>query len=292
VGTKVGITLYVIGEGRYESQNFPNALFNDSQLLWDGANSRSNYLDVSAKIMASNGGRTWLTEFAQKADVVASSQASGLVGETSYCSGGTGGYCSGGQYYSCTYGYGYGPQAPKPDLAGSYYGQCLCKLGTKSFMADASSDAASTDASPGDGAIDDAATSEAGSDGASSEGGGADDAGFSPDGGGSTSCAGFDDMDTVLVGMHSTDIWVTRLRAELPVDALSVGDLLVQASSSQTPVSSQHTTDRFTDPTYSPCGNSGSSSCTATPFTNDLGAWTMLGGAGFLVGAIVRRRRG
>jgi hypothetical protein len=285
VGAKVGITLYVIGEGRYEAQNFPNALFDDTKLVWDSNANRSNYQDLSEQLMAENGGRTWLTEFAQRADIVASSQASNLLSPGSYCSGGQG-YCSGGQYYSCN-NYNYNPNgvAPKPDIAGAYYGQCLCKAGSSGPIHDASSDAPIGDASS------DGSSSEGGSD-AAAEGGPSSDGGGTGDGGLGASCASFDDMDTALVGMHTGDVWVTRMRAVLPVDALSVGDLYVQASSTQTPVSSQHTTERFSDPTYSPCGTNGNGSCTSTPFIErHMGTCAMLGGVAFLAGAVIRRRR-
>jgi hypothetical protein len=69
VGPQVGITLYVIGEGRYETQNFPNALLERERLLWDSKQTRSNYQELSIETMAREGGRTWLTESAQRAEL-------------------------------------------------------------------------------------------------------------------------------------------------------------------------------------------------------------------------------
>ena len=66
VGANVGITLYVISEGRYHPQNFPDATVDDSRLVWDFNQSRSNYQELSLAAMAAADGRGWLTECAQK----------------------------------------------------------------------------------------------------------------------------------------------------------------------------------------------------------------------------------
>jgi MYXO-CTERM domain-containing protein len=64
VGAQVGITLFVVGEGRYHTQNFPDATIDYDLLTWDFAASKSNYAQLSLDAMAQNGGRSWLTEFA------------------------------------------------------------------------------------------------------------------------------------------------------------------------------------------------------------------------------------
>ena len=69
VGAQVGIVLYVLGEGRWRPQNFDEVLFDDSKLTWDLANSISNYEDVAQSLMARNGGRSFLTESADQADL-------------------------------------------------------------------------------------------------------------------------------------------------------------------------------------------------------------------------------
>jgi hypothetical protein len=65
VGAQVGITLYVIGEGRYHPQNFPDATWNEGALVWDSAQGRSNYSELTLAAMAQQNGRAWLTEYAQ-----------------------------------------------------------------------------------------------------------------------------------------------------------------------------------------------------------------------------------
>ncbi len=101
VGATVGITLYVIGEGRYEAAApFQNAVIVDLELFWYHVQNRSNYQELSQSLMAGNGGRTWITEFAGTANLVASGQQG--------C-GQQGGFYYGGQ-----------------SLADAYLGQCPC----------------------------------------------------------------------------------------------------------------------------------------------------------------------
>jgi hypothetical protein len=238
VGAQVGVTLYVIGEGRYEAQSFPNAMFDDSKLLWLHAQSISNYEPLAESIMQGDGGRTWLTEFSSGNDV-------GTLA------------CSGGQTY-------FGGTQP---LASLYFSQCQC-TGTVPVL---------DEAGPGDG----------------SAGDGGDPGVPDP-----TSCESYDDLAVALAGMEPSAAWVTRLRAILPTDALSGGDLVLQASASQTAVSNQHTALVYDDPTYNPCGSSaagggGGGGCTTV--REDPAAWSrwlVAGALGLAGAALVRRRRG
>ncbi|RLB50108.1 MAG: hypothetical protein DRJ42_19620 [Deltaproteobacteria bacterium] len=63
IGTTVSLELFLIAEGRWEAQNFPNAEVDEADLVYDWATSTFNYDDVVADVLASNDGRTWLTEF-------------------------------------------------------------------------------------------------------------------------------------------------------------------------------------------------------------------------------------
>jgi hypothetical protein len=67
VADKVGIKLWVFGEGRYEAMNFPNATIPPGALVWDFATRRSNYLDVFGSTVRALGGRAWVTEAAEPA---------------------------------------------------------------------------------------------------------------------------------------------------------------------------------------------------------------------------------
>lgn len=58
-GAKVGITIWVVGEGRYEPQNFPIFRIEDKDLSWDFAKGASNYTDLRAQNEATFAGRGW-----------------------------------------------------------------------------------------------------------------------------------------------------------------------------------------------------------------------------------------
>ncbi len=62
---KVGLELFVIAEGRYEASNFANAEVDRSRLSYDYARSTFNYDDLYSEAAATEGGRVWVTEYAQ-----------------------------------------------------------------------------------------------------------------------------------------------------------------------------------------------------------------------------------
>jgi hypothetical protein len=131
VGANVGVTLYVIGEGRYEAQNFPNGVVDATKLTWSGAQSQSNYTTLAAQIMQASGG-TWLTEYAGPQLMTLQTDPS------------QGSCYSQGGGVSSVYG--------TPTVSAAYYCQCVndhCAPG--GLPGDASADDASPgDASPGD----------------------------------------------------------------------------------------------------------------------------------------------
>lgn len=61
-GANVGITLWVVSEGRYEPQNFPSFVLENEDLTWDWATSTSNYKDLRAERAAKDPGKTWEIE--------------------------------------------------------------------------------------------------------------------------------------------------------------------------------------------------------------------------------------
>ncbi len=65
-GPFTSIVLYVIGEGRWETQNFPNAKVNMDDLVWDGETSSSNYAALRTQALTQSGGLAWLTSYAVK----------------------------------------------------------------------------------------------------------------------------------------------------------------------------------------------------------------------------------
>jgi hypothetical protein len=64
-GEKTPIVLYVIGEGRYTSQNFEEAKIATGLLSWNFRTQESNYALVREKALAEHDGRAFLTTFAQ-----------------------------------------------------------------------------------------------------------------------------------------------------------------------------------------------------------------------------------
>ncbi|HQY62885.1 MAG: DUF2330 domain-containing protein [Myxococcales bacterium] len=63
-GPVVGITLWVIGDGRYETTNFPSFTIKADELLWDWTKSESNYKALREERTAANKGRGWELESA------------------------------------------------------------------------------------------------------------------------------------------------------------------------------------------------------------------------------------
>jgi MYXO-CTERM domain-containing protein len=61
-GPTVGITIWVVADGRYEPQNFPFFHIADSELVWDWSTSSSNYTTLRQQHEQTLGGRGWEIE--------------------------------------------------------------------------------------------------------------------------------------------------------------------------------------------------------------------------------------
>lgn len=61
-GPTVGITLWVVGEGRYEPQNFATFSIKTDDIVWDWATSKSNYTELRAAETAKGNGSAWEVE--------------------------------------------------------------------------------------------------------------------------------------------------------------------------------------------------------------------------------------
>lgn len=61
-GATVGVTLWMVADGRYEPQNFPTFRIDDSELVWDWNQSQSNYRALRAQKSAATNGRGWEME--------------------------------------------------------------------------------------------------------------------------------------------------------------------------------------------------------------------------------------
>jgi len=62
VGAKVGLKLFVIGDGRWKTKNFPTFSVDPSGLSWDFNNQRSDYVTVRDSMAGAFGGRAFALE--------------------------------------------------------------------------------------------------------------------------------------------------------------------------------------------------------------------------------------
>ena len=104
-GTTVGITIWVVSDGRYEPQNFPFFHIEDSALIWDFSQNISNYTTLRAQNEAALGGKGWEIE----SSLTLNQQ---LI---------TGVILSGGQYYGGNNGFGGGVAQSNPSEASLDY---------------------------------------------------------------------------------------------------------------------------------------------------------------------------
>jgi len=61
-GPVVGISLWVIGDGRYEPQNFGSFYIATDEILWDWTANKSNYTELRAQKTSAGNGRVWEIE--------------------------------------------------------------------------------------------------------------------------------------------------------------------------------------------------------------------------------------
>jgi hypothetical protein len=88
-GATVGITLWVVGEGRYEPQNFPTFSIPTADIVWNWAQSKSNYTELRAQKTAAGGGRAWELESSDGILPQQVSQQLSYVGDVYLPDGGT-----------------------------------------------------------------------------------------------------------------------------------------------------------------------------------------------------------
>lgn len=318
VGAKVGLTLYVISEGRWQPQNFPHAVVDESKLRWDRFRNKSNYETLTQELMAEDGGRTWVAEYADQPQLF--TQYDPRFGGRPNPD-----YVTTGARGSAT-----------PGLADTYYSQCRARSGgsTPGSSTPAPSakpftpcrNASDAGVAPKDGGdpvepVDAGANGEldasvldsgqtdpdAGDDaGPGSDGGDVDaddDAGEGNDAGTSDRDAGrasppspagaeclyLDDIDVALRGLHPRDVWVTRLRASLPANTLSAGDLRLEAAAQQTTVDNVHYATVYADEESAGAGSR--DACVSAPKRRTaFGSWA-LAAVGAIAGVAFMRRR-
>jgi hypothetical protein len=282
VGAKVGLTLWVIAEGRYHPQNFPDGVIDDTKLTWDGVKAKSNLAEMQMAALASNGGRSWITEAAIRATATRTPESPLVM--------------------------------PNPVLSDAYRSSCI----TRPYQTVRCTE---DELPPPNGTPDDQELPDAGADadadadvdaGASDAGDAGADAAKPFDAGTSNPCTkqvsgcdGFDDYTVAMRGLATSDVWITRLRADLPVTALSI-DLKIEAATDQSEIDPQHHTETFSDPKFDPCAARGGSStsssasdddggggcaCRTVPLRTRAGTWLLIVGTAIVASRIIRRRR-
>ncbi|MBX3204846.1 MAG: DUF2330 domain-containing protein [Labilithrix sp.] len=271
VGANVGLTLFVISEGRYRPQNFPEVAIDASKLVWKSAESRSNYQELSLETMAAApGGRGWLVEWANRPTLLGN--PTGSAGR-----GGGAGTLHDAYYSECS--------GPTPSTYPSVPPE---PAPSEDEPVDAGVDGPDDGDGPPDGGVNDPDEGDDGGppDAAAeppSSGETYGDAGSGPPAEqcGESSCCAFDDLELAIAGMNRADVWVTRLRANLPVAALNE-DLRLEAHPTQESVSGFYVARAEPSVTAS-----------IAPLRRGriAGSATLTLGVTFLVSRILRRRR-
>lgn len=180
-GAKTSIVLYVIGEGRWQAKDRPNAVVDPSRVFWDFAVGKSNYPAERAAALAAGDGGTFLTTYARQGSLLGPVFSS---------------------FSSRFYAVDGAPNGGSDTIAGAYALQaaqngettdtsCIERFPELSTSSSLVEHCAQQGCAPG--SLD----------------------------AGTFACGEADDVAVALTGMHPADVWVTRLEAELPRAALA-----------------------------------------------------------------------
>ncbi len=247
-GANVAITLFVIGEGRWATQNFPSASISNEDITWDFSNESSDYATVRAGALAQGAGDAWLTPYARLGSMLNPIYSDGWGGNLLYTPSAGGTATSIYELYmmqGIADGIAIDPAcvaSPSPTFSGNpqVVEGCVDNGGGGTGGAGAGGMGAGGMPSGGAGGVGGAGAGGMPSGGAGGVGG----AGTGGTGGTPCTlgpdqldasifaCGQLDDIAAALVGLHPADVWVTRLEANLPHAALTQ-DLALQADPSQ-----------------------------------------------------------
>jgi Uncharacterized protein conserved in bacteria (DUF2330) len=196
-GANVALTLYIVGEGRWGTQNFPGATVDAAKLSWDFSTSASNYAELRTGVLAEAEGRTWLTSYAKSGALLSPvTNANQGLFSLQLLDGSS----------ASTIAQAYLQQG---ELNGeTTENNCIVASTLLDSIADSS--AVVVNPCPIDGgecaAVPDDQTDAR-----------------------TLACGELDDVAVALTGMHPRDVWVTRLESNLPRAALGL-DLSVEAA--------------------------------------------------------------
>jgi len=232
-GPFVAITLYVIAEGRYEVDGFGQATIDASKLTWDWSGSNSNYATLRTQALGALDGKVWLASFSEPQAFTRT-------------------------YFDAldqpiTFNVDRGANAPPPQSFSAPYSTLIdlyfAQAGTNANRSNCSSSSAILDKLSSTSPVVDTCKEVPPSGDAGSPAGDAavpgSDAGALPPpttvcdpapagtiAASSLVCDGFSDIASAMIGMHPSDVWVTRLEANLPRAALAA-DLTIKPAAKQ-----------------------------------------------------------
>jgi hypothetical protein len=206
-GAFTEITLFVLGEGRYTAQGFPEVSILQDMLSWDFATSSSNFSVLRKTALSLREGNAFYVPFAEKGALFR--EIHNVVADQP-------------MRFSTGNGWTFGT------IAETYAEQAFLDGDTSSTLCTERFDAFAADkrrvvlrpCSPDDDCAVDAATEIDARDLMCDAPVGSD--------------VPLDDLAQALVGMHPADVWVTRLEANLPRSALA-NDLVLVPSVEQEP---------------------------------------------------------
>lgn len=230
-GPSVGLTLFVVAEGRWETANFPNQELGDEGLSWDFLTASSNYRDLRAVALDQGDGRTWLTTYAKRGTFFGSEpsilEAGGPV---VYQTAGGDAVTIAEAYFRQGFGNG------EIDDDGAALIDCIEGTQLHGGSTDVVVDTCSPESegvggSGGSGGMGGSGGGGiGGSGGTGGAGGRADPCGSAAEGqidARQFACGPLDDLAVALTGLHPKDVWLTRLESKLPRAALA-DDLTLQ----------------------------------------------------------------
>lgn len=226
-GANVDVTLFVIGEGRWDTKNFPGATVDPVKLTWDFNASASNYSTLRADLLGTSSGRTWISTYAKHGTLLKGADNPTTPGAIVLYT--TAPDANGNTFQASTIAELYVRQGLAEAVMGN--GDCL-----NAFPQYAQSNQLVVDVCP-----DEESGGGGGAGGAGGSGGGNGAGGGTPACGTTKqgeidartfACGSLDDLAVALTGTHPSDVWVTRLESNLPHAAL-IEDLELQASAGQ-----------------------------------------------------------
>ena len=236
-GANVDITLFVLGEGRWDTKNFPGAIVDATKLSWDFSTNASNYSTLRADVLGTASGRTWLSAYAKRGSLLSAIANPVNVGVNVQYT--TAADSIGNTFAANTIAELYIRQGLSEGVMAS--GDCLGAFPqyeqSHDLVVDVCPDA-------GNGTGGSGAGGGGGAGGSSGTGAGGNGAGGAAACGTpkqgeidarAFACGSLDDLAVALTGTHPNDVWVTRLESNLPHAAL-VDDLQLQASPLQNEV--------------------------------------------------------